>query len=216
MIIAIDGPSGAGKSTVAKLVGKKLNLEYIDTGAMYRALAYKAYKNNLNICEDIIAQMLKKTKIDYRNNSIYLDGENVDKYIRNENISKASSKISALKIVRIKMVDLQRQMAKNKSIIMDGRDIGTNVFPYADFKFFITASVEERAQRRFDELQNKGFTSSYDEVLNQIKKRDDYDSNRQIAPLKIAKDAIYIDTTKMNIDETVNYIIDHVGGKHAL
>jgi len=217
MIIAIDGPSGAGKSTVAKLVSKELNFEYIDTGAMYRALAYKAFKNNIQINEKEIDEMLTSTKIDYFNNSIFLDDEKVDDYIRNENISKISSNVSALKNVRIKMVDLQRNIANNKNVILDGRDIGTNVFPNADYKFFITASVEERSKRRYDELTNKGMYVSYDDILLDIKKRDINDSSRKIAPLKIAEDAILIDTTNMNIKDVVAKILSIVSeGPNAL
>ena len=217
MIIAIDGPSGAGKSTVAKLVSKELNYEYIDTGAMYRALAYKAFKNNIQINEQEIDEMLASTKIDYFNNSIFLDDEKVDDYIRNENISKISSNVSALKNVRIKMVDLQRNIANNKNVILDGRDIGTNVFPNADYKFFITASVEERSKRRYDEITNKGMNVLYDDILLDIKKRDINDSSRKIAPLKIAEDAILIDTTNMNINDVVVKILSIVSeGPNAL
>lgn len=217
MIIAIDGPSGAGKSTVAKLVSKCLDFEYIDTGAMYRALAYKAFKNNIPIIDEEIDIMLNSTEIDYFNNSIFLDNENVDDYIRNENISKISSEISSLMNVRLKMVDLQRYIAKNKNVILDGRDIGTNVFPHADYKFFITASVEERAKRRYNELVNKGMCVSYDNILKDIKTRDYNDSYRQIAPLKIAEDAIVIDTTNINIQDIQNKIISIVSeGLNAL
>ena len=210
MIIAIDGPSGAGKSTVAKLVSKNLNFEYIDTGAMYRALAYKAYKNNIEICEKKIDEMLSNTKIDYFNNSIFLDNENVEGYIRNENISKLASNISKLNNVRNKMVDLQRFIAKNKNVIMDGRDIGTKVFPDADYKFFITASVEERAKRRYEELIHKGMNVLYDDILSDIKARDENDTTRKISPLKMAEDAIFLDTTKLEINDVVKIIISIV------
>ncbi|MBP1925397.1 cytidylate kinase [Sedimentibacter acidaminivorans] len=217
MIIAIDGPSGAGKSTIAKLVSKNLNFEYIDTGAMYRALAYKAFKNNIPIIDEKIDKMLKTTKIDYLNNSIYLDDEVVDDYIRSENISKIASMISSLGNVRLKMVDLQRSISNNKNVILDGRDIGTNVFPNADYKFFITASVEERAKRRYNELVDKGICVSYDTVLQDIKLRDYNDSSRQIAPLKIADDAIIIDNTNMSIQDIQNKIISIVSeGLNAL
>ncbi len=217
MIIAIDGPSGAGKSTIAKLVSKNLNFEYIDTGAMYRAIAYKAYKNNISIIDEKIDKMLKTTKIDYLNNSIFLDDEIVDDYIRSENISKMASKVSRLRNVRLKMVDLQRNIASNKNVILDGRDIGTNVFPNADYKFFITASVEERAKRRYNELVSKSICVSYDTVLEDIKLRDYNDSSRQIAPLKIAEDAIVIDNTNMSIQEVQNKIISIVSeGLNAL
>ncbi|WP_326909057.1 (d)CMP kinase [Sedimentibacter sp. MB31-C6] len=212
MIIAIDGPSGAGKSTVAKLVSKKLGFEYIDTGAMYRALAYKACKNNVEINEKNSEKLVNNTNIDYFNNSIYLDGDNVDNYIRDENISKAASKISALENVRIKMVTLQRNIAKNKSVILDGRDIGTHVFPNANYKFFITASVEERAKRRYNQLKSENFNVDYDNILADIFKRDENDTNREISPLRIADDAIIIDTTDMKIEDVVNYIINFIGG----
>lgn len=217
MIIAIDGPSGAGKSTIAKLVSKNLNFEYIDTGAMYRALAYKAYMNNVPINDKEIDKMLETTKIDYLNNSIFLDDVNVDNFIRSENISKMASKVSSLENVRLKMVDLQRGIADNKNVILDGRDIGTNVFPNADYKFFITASVEERARRRYNELVNKGVCVSYDTVLQDIELRDYNDSSRQIAPLKVAEDAIIIDNTDMSIEDIQNKIISIVSeGLNAL
>lgn len=217
MIIAIDGPSGAGKSTIAKLVSKNLNFEYIDTGAMYRALAYKAYMNNVLINDKEIDKMLETTKIDYLNNSIFLDDVNVDNFIRSENISKMASKVSSLENVRLKMVDLQRSIAENKNVILDGRDIGTNVFPNADYKFFITASVEERARRRYNELVNKDGCISYDTVLQDIKLRDYNDSSRQIAPLKVAEDAIIIDNTDMSIQDIQKKIISIVSeGLNAL
>lgn len=217
MIIAIDGPSGAGKSTVAKLVSKNLNFEYIDTGAMYRALAYKAYTNNIGINDQEIDKMLSETKIDYSNNSIFLDNINVDNYIRSENISKISSDISALNNVRAKMVDLQRCIANNKNVILDGRDIGTNVFPNADYKFFITASVGKRAERRYEEQMTKGMCVSYDNILLDIEKRDKNDSSRQIAPLRMAEDAILIDTTTMTIQSVVDKVLSIISeGINAL
>ncbi|MDF2677414.1 MAG: (d)CMP kinase [Bacillota bacterium] len=221
MIIAIDGPSGAGKSTVAKLISKTLNFEYIDTGAMYRALAYKAFKNSINICkenEDNINEMLKNTSVDYDNNCIYLDGENVNDKIRDEIISKMSSKISTIAYVRLKMVDLQRAIAKNKDVVMDGRDIGTAVFPNANYKFFITATVEKRAKRRYNELIKKGMDVCFDDVLSDIIKRDNNDTTREISPLQIADDAILIDTTEKDINDVVKEILNHVlnGGKNVL
>ncbi len=210
MIIAVDGPSGAGKSTVAKLVSKNLKFEYIDTGAMYRALAYKAYKNHIEINDENIDKMLRNTNIDYINNSIILDGENVDSCIRNENISKLASDISKLRNVRKKMVELQRLLEHNKNVIMDGRDIGKVVVPAADYKFFITASVEERAKRRFKELSEKGMEVMYPNVLFDIIARDKNDSTREISPLKIADDAILLDTTDIDINDAVNKIISIV------
>jgi cytidylate kinase len=207
MIIAIDGPSGAGKSTVAKLISEKLNFVYIDTGAMYRALAYKAYKNNMEICEITVQKMLSNTKIDYCNNSIFLDNENIEEYIRNDNISIIASDISKYKIVREKMVDLQRLIAQNKNVVMDGRDIGTVVFPNADYKFFITASKEKRAERRYEELKENGLNVTYNKVLSDIEARDKNDANRKNSPLKKADDAILIDTTNIDIQKIVDKII---------
>lgn len=216
MIIAIDGPSGAGKSTVAKLLSKELGFEYIDTGAMYRALAYKAYINNIEIAEDKIDEMLKTTTVDYSDNKIYLDNENVESLIRSEIISKGASKISALKNVRVKMVELQRNIAKNKNVILDGRDIGTKVFPDADYKFFITASVDIRARRRYEQLILSSMDVNFNNVLEDIRKRDENDSTREISPLKKAEDAILIDTSNLNINEVVKTIADFIGGKNVL
>lgn len=216
MIIAIDGPSGAGKSTVAKLLSKELGFEYIDTGAMYRALAYKAYKQNIDINENEIQEMLKTTNITYYDNNIFLDGENVEKQIREEVISKASSKISALKIVREKMVELQRNIAAGKNVILDGRDIGTIVFPNADYKFFITASPEERAKRRFEQLKLSNIEADYQSVLQDIIMRDENDSTRKFSPLKMAEDAILIDTTNMDIQLVIKTIAQYIGGNNVL
>jgi cytidylate kinase len=216
MIIAIDGPSGAGKSTVARLLSRELGFEYIDTGAMYRALAYKAYINNIEIKEDTIDEMLKNTEVDYSDNKIFLDKKNVDSLIRSEEISKCASEISALPNVRTKMVELQRNIAKGKNVILDGRDIGTKVFPDADFKFFITASIETRAERRYEQLLAGGTAAERDNVLEDIKKRDINDSTREISPLKKADDAILIDTSDMEINEVVMNIKNLVGGQNVL
>ena len=216
MIIAIDGPSGAGKSTVAKLLSRELGFEYIDTGAMYRALAYKAYINNIEIEENKIDEMLKTTSVDYSDNKIFLDNENVEGLIRSEAISIGASKISTLKNVRNKMVELQRNIAKNKNVILDGRDIGTKVFPHADYKFFITASVNTRARRRYEQLLLSKAEVDFDNVFEDIKKRDENDSTREISPLRKADDAILIDTSNMDIQEVVKTIVDLVGGKNVL
>lgn len=216
MIIAIDGPSGAGKSTVARLLSKELGFEYIDTGAMYRALAYKAYKNDIDINEIEIEEMLKTTNVSYYDNQIFLDGENVEASIREEAISIAASKISALKIVREKMVELQRKIAENKNVILDGRDIGTIVFPNADYKFFIIASAEERAKRRYNQLIMSSMETDYESVLSDIIKRDANDSTRLFSPLKMAEDAILIDTTCMDIQEVTKIIAEFIGGNNVL
>ena len=208
MIIAIDGPSGAGKSTVAKQLSKRLKIERIDTGAMYRAFAYKFYKNNLEITQENIDKLLEDTDIDYIDGSVYLDGENVEAYIRNEQISKLSSNISKIQAVRTKMVELQRKIASTKSVVLEGRDITTVVFPNAEFKFFITASAETRAKRRYEELKQKGENVIYEEILEDINKRDHSDTTREISPLRIADDAIVLDTSESSIDEVVDKLID--------
>lgn len=216
MIIAIDGPSGAGKSTVARLLSKEFGFEYIDTGAMYRALAYKAYIQNIDINENEITKMLKTTNVNYYDNQIFLDGENVECLIREEAISIAASKISALKVVREKMVDIQRKIAVNKNAVLEGRDIGTKVFPDADYKFFITASLEERAKRRYEQLKINNIETDYINVLNDMIKRDENDSTRQFSPLKMAEDAILIDTTSMDLTEVTKTIAQYIGGSNVL
>ncbi len=216
MIIAIDGPSGAGKSTVARLLSKELGFEYIDTGAMYRALAYKAYKKKLVINEAEIEEMLKTTNISYYDNKIFLDGENVENKIREETISIAASKVSALKIVREKMVEIQRKIAADKNAVLEGRDIGTIVFPDADYKFFITASLEERAKRRYAQLIAGNINAEYENVLRDMIDRDENDSKRQFSPLKPAEDAIIIDTTKMDLSEVTKTIAGYIGGNNVL
>ena len=205
--IAVDGPSGAGKSTIAKAIAKKLCIDYIDTGAMYRAVGYKMLQEGIAM-DDIpaIAEMLKKTEIDFSGGNIYLDGENINDRIRTEEISKQASDCSALGIVRAKLTEQQQKMGEKKSVIMDGRDIGTVVFPEAEFKFYITATAEERASRRYKELIAKGEDVTYDKVLADIKQRDYNDSTREINPLKKADDALELDTTGMGIEEVIDFI----------
>ncbi len=209
--IAIDGPGGAGKSTIAKIVAKELEIDYIDTGAMYRAIGYKVKKTGVDI-EDMTAlqAMLDETDIDFNQGNIILDGTIVNKEIRTPDMSLMASKVAALGIVREKLVALQRAMGKTKSIIMDGRDIGSNVLTDAEFKFFMTASAEERADRRYKELIEKGEEVTFDDVLNDIKQRDYNDTHRKLNPLKAADDAIMLDTTGMSIEEVVNNILRKV------
>ncbi|NLY66951.1 MAG: (d)CMP kinase [Tissierellia bacterium] len=209
LIIAVDGPAGAGKSTIAKRVAQILNIEYIDTGAMYRALTLKVIRSNIGIdnIEEII-KLMESTTIEFINNHIYLDGKNVDKEIRENIISKNVSYIAKIKEVRLMMIKLQRQIAESTNLIMDGRDIGTIVLPHANYKFFVTASVEERARRRYIELTEEGKENiTYEQVLEEIKIRDKIDSTREIAPLKKSPDAYVIDTTNKTIEESVNEII---------
>jgi cytidylate kinase len=212
MIIAIDGPSGAGKSTVAKLLSKQLNFEYIDTGAMYRAFAYKFYKNKWELTEENIHKTLIETDIDYFDSNVYLDGENVEGYIRNEQISKLASDISKIQAVREKLVEQQRKIASSKSVVLDGRDITTVVFPNAEHKFYITASAEARADRRYKELINKGEKVTLNEILEDINKRDHNDMTRENSPLKIADNAIVIDTSELSIEEVTKKLIKIVRG----
>ena len=212
--IAIDGPAGAGKSTVAKKIAKILNLEYIDTGAMYRALTLKVLRENKDPRNpEHVIDILKDTHIEFNNNHIYLDGEIVDKDIRENNINKNVSYIAIIKQVREKMVSLQQEMAKTKSVIMDGRDISTVVLKNAEYKFLITASTKERATRRYKELiQNGQKDITLEQIIEEIEKRDNIDSNREVAPLKMSEDATLINTDDLSIDEVVSKIIDMVEG----
>ncbi len=206
--IAIDGPAGAGKSTVAKRVAKELSIEYIDTGAMYRALTLKVLNSNLDPRKETdIIKIMKNTLIDFKNNHIYLDNINVDKEIRENIINLNVSYIAKFKEVRDYMVSLQQNLAKKKSVVMDGRDITTVVLPKADYKFFITASIDERANRRYKELIKSGNKNiTLKQIKKEIKDRDRSDSTRDIAPLKESADSYKIDTTDKSIDDVVSEI----------
>lgn len=216
MIIAIDGPAGAGKSSVAKDLANKLNMLYIDTGAMYRALTWKAINNNIDILNnDAMGILLKNSKIDLipvkETNSlnVLMDNKDITEQIREPQISKNVSHVASHKSVRDIMTIKQRNLAENKpDVIMDGRDIGTVVFPNADIKIFLTASVEERANRRFKEQMEKGISTDINDLINEISSRDEYDMNRPIAPLKPAETSIIIDTTSMNYNEVLTKLID--------
>ncbi|NLK73657.1 MAG: (d)CMP kinase [Clostridiales bacterium] len=211
IIIAIDGPAGAGKSTIAKIIAGKLGIEYIDTGAMYRAITLKLYQLRCDLNDEVsINQILEDTRIDFIKNSIFLDGKNVDEEIRTPMINENVSLVASLKIVRQKLVAIQQNIGKNKSIIMDGRDIGTYVFPHAHYKFFLTASVEERAYRRWKEMQEKGFQVNIKDIKEDIMKRDDMDTHREINPLYKASDAIEIDTTGKTMEVVVNEILSYI------
>ncbi|MDD3465053.1 MAG: (d)CMP kinase [Candidatus Cloacimonetes bacterium] len=209
LIIAIDGPAASGKSTTAQRLALRLGYIYLDTGAMYRACALQAQISGVSLeDEDAVAAMLKD--IDVRietsgeKNVILLGGKDVSEDIRANAISKLSSNISALPAVRYRMVELQRQMGAKGGVILDGRDIGTFVFPDADIKFFLTASPEIRARRRWLELQKKGINKEYDEVLRELEERDRNDAGRALAPLSIAEDAIVIETGDMSVEEQVD------------
>lgn len=216
--IAIDGPAGAGKSSIAKAVASKYGYIYVDTGAMYRALAYKAITNNISI-KDIaeIENMLKCTKLDIKYNElgqrIYVDGNDVSDYIRTPEVSMGASDISAIPYVRAWLLDMQKNIAKANDCIMDGRDIGTTILPDADLKIFLVASPEERAMRRHKELLEKGENISYDEVLEDVKTRDYNDSHREISPLKKADDAIEVDTTGYNLDESIKLVCNIIDSR---
>jgi cytidylate kinase len=214
--IAIDGPAGAGKSTVARIVANKLSFEYIDTGAMYRAYTLKVLQNNLDPKnQDEVNSLLDSTDISFSNNHIYLDDKLVDDEIRDKSISDNVSYIASSKDVRERMVSLQQEMASRKSVVMDGRDITTVVLPNADYKFFVTASVEERGRRRYLELVDKGLQNiTLDGIIDDIRRRDEIDSTREESPLTRTEDSILVDTTDLSIEETVDLIINLVkGGK---
>ncbi|MBF1322581.1 MAG: (d)CMP kinase [Mogibacterium diversum] len=206
--IAIDGPGGAGKSTIAKLVGDKLGLEYIDTGAMYRAVGLKLNREGIKPDDLIsISNVLEETSIDFVNGKIILDGDDVSDIIRTQEISKFASIYSQIPEVRSKLVDIQRRIAAGKSVIMDGRDIGTNVLTDAELKVFLTADSMVRARRRYEELRSKGVKANLDDIHEEIKDRDYQDMNRKLNPLAQAEDAIRLDTSDMTIDEVVNTIV---------
>ena len=211
--VAIDGPSGAGKSTIAKAVAKELGIDYIDTGAMYRAIGYKVKTRDIDPAdEDAIREMLAGTQIDLQQGEVFLDGENVSAQIRTPEMSMMASVCSQIPAVREKLVQLQREMGTRKSVIMDGRDIGTNVLKDARFKIYLTASAEERARRRFLELQEKGETQSFEDVLEDIKQRDHNDMTRELNPLRKADDAVEVDTTGLDIDQVVQKVLEIVRG----
>lgn len=207
--IAIDGPSGAGKSTIAKRVAKLMGIDYIDTGAMYRAMGYKILQNKIRLDDqEALAQLLAQTEIDFSSGNIILDGEIVNDRIRTPEVSKMASDCSALPEVREKLVALQKKMGQVKSVVMDGRDIGTNVLTDAEYKFFMTASSAERAHRRWLELSEKGESVDLAQVEADIIQRDHNDSTRKLNPLKKADDAIELDTTGMTIEEVTEKILE--------
>ena len=216
--IALDGPAGSGKSTVSKIIAKKLNILCLDTGAMYRACALKCEKSGVSVKDEKkVEALLNDTQITvgYENGVqiTYLDGKDVSSDIRKPEISMLASTVSALPCVRTKMVEAQRDIAKNTSCVLDGRDIGTNVLPNAEYKFFLTAKPEIRAKRRADENALKGYSQPFEEILAEIIKRDEQDKNRTVAPLVKAKDAVEIDSSHMSIDEVVNFILNKIQEK---
>ena len=213
MIIAIDGPAGSGKSTIAKLIAEDLELVYLDTGAMYRLVTLKALNDGILGNLDKIIKMLDNLNIDIKENSFYLDDIDVSEEIRKPVVSENVSDIAAIREVREKMVDLQRKFSESKNVILDGRDIGTVVFPNADVKIFLVADAKERANRRYKELVAKGENVRIEEIYENILKRDEIDSTRKESPLKKADNAIEVDTTSKNIEEVKNEILNIVRKK---
>ncbi len=207
-IVAIDGPAGSGKGTVAKKIAQKYNLINIDTGAMYRCIALKALDEKINLEEkEKLIDISKQVKIELKENGkVLLDDIDVTSRIRTQEVSSIVSQVSSIKEVRLNMVKLQREMAEGKNAIMEGRDITTYVFPNANVKIYLDASVEERAKRRYKEMQEKGISMTYEEVLESIKQRDENDKHKEIGSLMIAEDATVVDTTNYTIDEVVDKV----------
>ena len=211
MQVAIDGPASSGKSTISKLIAKENHFVYLDTGAMYRVVTLAVLRNNISLDDyEAIEKLVQTIEIGFSmqdgKQSVFMNGEDVTDEIRSVEVTRNVSAVSALKEVRTRLVHLQREIAENHSIIMDGRDIGTVVLPQAEIKIFLVASVEERAKRRFIENQEKGIEMSYEELVEDIRRRDHIDSTRKESPLKKAEDAIEIDTTTMTIDDVVKTV----------
>lgn len=209
--IAIDGPAGSGKSTIANLLANKYNLMYINTGAMYRAVTLFAKENNIKP-EDTekLSKLINDLQMHFEKEKLIVNGEEVNDRITMPEISNSVSDYAKVQVVRELLVKAQKKLGEEYNVIMDGRDIGTNVLTEAKYKFFLTANPEERAKRRYLELTNKGLEVKFEDILNDIIKRDLIDSTREISPLKKADDAIEIDTSKLNIDDVVNYICEYI------
>lgn len=211
LIVAIDGPAGSGKSTIAKLIAKKFSFTYIDTGAMYRMITLYLLENNIDF-NDLkeIEKVLNSINLDMQGDKFYLNNIDVSTKIREKRINENVSKVASIKIVRENLVNLQRKISNNKNVILDGRDIGTVVFPNAQVKIFLVASPEERARRRHNEFLEKKVDITYDEVLKSLKERDHIDSTREESPLIKADDAIELDTTNLTIEDVINFISDKI------
>ena len=217
-IVAIDGPAGAGKGTITKLVGEKKNLIYIDTGALYRCVTLYMIKNNIKLDEiDKIKEALNKINIEFKKEDdedfVFLNGENVSKLIREKEVNDLVSQVSHIIEVRENITNLSRRIAEGKNVIMEGRDIGTNVFPNADVKIYLDATPEERTKRRVKQNQEKGINTPFEEVLNNILLRDNNDKTSDVAPLKQAEDAVYIDSSDMPIEKVVDRVVEIIEDK---
>jgi len=219
LIIAIDGPSGVGKSTMARMLAQKIGFIYIDTGAIYRAITWKALEKHINVKDsDSILKMIRSTKIEYKQTTdwkkeeyrLYIDHEDISQKIRGPRIDLNVSDIAKLPEVRLELIELQRSLAAKGSIVMEGRDIGSKILANADLKFYFIASEEERIRRRYVELKRKGFKVGYEEVKTQLINRDRIDSRRKVSPLKKAEDAIIIDSTHKNIKEVLSILLRHI------
>lgn len=213
--VAIDGPAGAGKSTIAKNVAKSLGFVYVDTGALYRTIAFYFFQNHIDIDDDKqvsekINDIKLKIKIEDGSQKVELFGKDVSELIRSSEISMMASKIAAMDKVREFLLDFQRKSAEENDVVMDGRDIGTVVLPNADVKIFLTASCEERAKRRYKEFHLKNIKTTYEDVLKQVKERDKNDTERKIAPLKKADDAVIVDSSDMSVQEVTEFIVDMI------
>lgn len=214
-VIAIDGPGGAGKSTIAKLLANKLNYLHLDTGAMYRAVTLAALRRNIDFkAEEKLVDLAKKIDITFdEQGEIFLNGENVSEEIRTAEVNAHVSETAAVKGVREVLVEKQKQLAQNNKVVMDGRDITTVVLPEAEHKFFLTASLEERAKRRYQEVKSKGETADYEKIKKSIARRDKLDSEREHSPLKQAEDAVLVDTTDLSIEQVLVKMIKIIEGE---
>jgi cytidylate kinase len=215
LVIAIDGPSGAGKSTLAKRLAKELEFIYLDTGAMYRALALKVLRRSMDLADDArLAELVRTTEIDLKEEdgrlAVLLDGEDVASQIRTPEVSQMASKVSALRMVRTRMLELQREVGRRGSVVAEGRDIGTVIFPEAEVKIFLDASIAERARRRWQELRASGRLVDLHETQREIEERDRRDSGRDVAPLRQAEDALLIDSSAVSADEVAAMVLARV------
>ncbi|MFZ7133994.1 MAG: (d)CMP kinase [Eubacteriales bacterium] len=212
--IAIDGPAGAGKSTIARILAKKLDINYLDTGAMYRAVTYHVLFNHIDIHDYIcIINETKRIAIDFINNEIFLNGKNINQEIRSIEVNNHVSSISAIPEVREILVSKQQEIAMDKSVVMDGRDIATVVLPFANFKFYLDASIEVRVKRRFIESMNKGIFCNMDQLKKDMSARDNMDQKRKVSPLKKSQDAIVIDTSNQSVEDITNKMVDIIHHK---